>query len=55
MSDNAGPTSNNFTPTVIFTANPFNKEMKRYAMKAALGVMVFAVLELVGNAKAENG
>jgi hypothetical protein len=29
--------------------------MKRYAMKAAFGVMAFAVLELMGNAKAENG
>jgi hypothetical protein len=28
--------------------------MKRYALKAALGVMAFAVLELMGNAKAEN-
>jgi len=29
--------------------------MKRCATKTALGVMAFAVLELVGNAKAENG
>jgi hypothetical protein len=31
------------------------KKVKMYAMKAALGVMLFAVLELRGNTKAENG
>jgi hypothetical protein len=29
--------------------------MKRYAMKAALGVLALAVLEQMGNAKVENG
>ena len=29
--------------------------MKRYAMKAALGMLAFAVLEQMGKAKAENG
>ena len=55
QSENEPNRTNNFTRTIIVNANPFNKQTKRYATKAALGVMAFAVLELVGNAKAENG